>query len=77
MKCISMQEVVDKKIGVISLGCDKNRVDTEKMLAILSQKHTLTPDYDNADVMIINTCSFLESSRKEAIYEILLAFCKD
>ena len=73
MKCISMQEVVDKKIGVISLGCDKNRVDTEKMLAILSQKHTLTTDYDNADVMIINTCSFLESSRKEAIYEILLA----
>lgn len=73
MKRIKMHGVVDKKIGVISLGCDKNRVDTEKMLAILSQKHTLTTDYDNADVMIINTCSFLESSRKEAIYEILLA----
>ena len=70
---INMHGVFNKRIGVISLGCDKNRVDTEKMLAILSQKHTLTTDYDNADVMIINTCSFLESSRKEAIYEILLA----
>lgn len=73
MKRISMHTVVNKRIGVISLGCDKNRVDTEKMLAILSKKHTLTTDYDNADIMIINTCSFLESSRKEAIYEILLA----
>ena len=60
-----------KKIGVISLGCDKNRVDTEKMLAILSEKHIITSDPEDADVIIINTCAFLESSRKEAIEEII------
>ena len=38
---INMHGVFNKRIGVISLGCDKNRVDTEKMLAILSQTRTL------------------------------------
>ncbi|MBQ7339867.1 MAG: 30S ribosomal protein S12 methylthiotransferase RimO [Clostridia bacterium] len=61
------------KIGVISLGCDKNRVDTEKMLAILSKEHQLVSDIEKANVVIINTCAFLESSRKEAIEEILSA----
>ena len=68
-----MQKISNKKIGVISLGCDKNRVDTEKMLYFLSQRHALTTDYDDADILIINTCAFLESARKEAIEEILLA----
>ena len=61
------------KVGVISLGCDKNRVDTEKMLAVLSAKYTLTSDIYDADVIIINTCAFLESARKEAVEEILQA----
>lgn len=65
--------VVNKKVGVISLGCDKNRVDTEKMLAILSQKHTLTSDISEAQVIIVNTCAFLASSREEAIGEVLSA----
>ncbi|MBQ3116328.1 MAG: 30S ribosomal protein S12 methylthiotransferase RimO [Clostridia bacterium] len=60
-----------KRIGVISLGCDKNRVDTEKTLALLSEKHTLVPSIEQAEIVIINTCAFLESSRKEAIEEIL------
>ncbi len=60
-----------KKIGVISLGCDKNRVDTEKMLALVSKEHILTEDIDDAEIIIINTCAFLEDSRKEAISEIL------
>ena len=68
-----MKQVFDKKIGVISLGCDKNRVDTEKMLAMLSTRHTLTANFDNAEILIINTCAFLESARKEAIEEILMA----
>ena len=59
------------RVGVISLGCDKNRVDTEKMLAIVSKKYTLVSDIESAEIIIINTCAFLESSRKEAIYEIL------
>ncbi len=71
-----MQKIYDKKIGVVSLGCDKNRVDTEKMLYFLSQRHALTTDYDNADIIVINTCAFLESARKEAIEEILLAILK-
>ena len=63
----------NKKIGVISLGCDKNRVDTEKMLSVLANRHVLVSNERNADVIIINTCAFLESARKEAISEILYA----
>lgn len=69
--------IKNKKIGVISLGCDKNRVDTEKMLAFLKQRHTLVNEIENAQIIIINTCAFLESARKEAIDEILSAIqCK-
>lgn len=62
-----------KFIGVISLGCDKNRTDTEKMLAILNRKHSITNDVEHAQIIIINTCAFLKSSREEAISEILWA----
>ena len=62
-----------KKVGVISLGCDKNRVDTEKMLAILKRKHILVSDIEQAEVIIVNTCAFLQSAREEAISEILYA----
>ncbi|MBR2384277.1 MAG: radical SAM protein, partial [Clostridia bacterium] len=55
-----------KKIGVISLGCDKNRVDTEKMLAILGAEN-ITNDVLDAEILIINSCAFLESARKEAL----------
>lgn len=55
-----------KAIGVISLGCDKNRVDTEKMLAILGAEN-ITNDISSAQIIIINSCAFLESARKEAI----------
>lgn len=60
-------------VGVISLGCDKNRVDTEKMLALLSNEYSVTTDAIKADAVIINTCAFLQSSREEAIEEILAA----
>ena len=63
----------NKRIGVISLGCDKNRVDTEKMLAILKDRHLLVNDIETAQIIIINTCAFLRSSREEAIGEILSA----
>ncbi len=68
-----MKKLKGKKVGVISLGCDKNRVDTEKMLAIVSQKHSLVSNIEDADIIIVNTCAFLESARKEAIEEILLS----
>lgn len=60
-----------KKVGVISLGCDKNRVDTEKMLYRLQEKYALTNDPEDAEIIVVNTCAFLESARKEAIDEIL------
>ena len=61
-----------KKFGVISLGCDKNRVDTEKMLALIKNYGcTLTDDLNEAQILIINTCAFLQSARTEAIDTIL------
>ena len=59
------------KIGAISLGCDKNRVDTEKMLARLqSAGHTLVGSEEEADVIIVNTCAFIDKAKEESIDEI-------
>lgn len=68
------KKIKGKRIGVISLGCDKNRVDTEKMLSVLKTKHQIVQDIEDAQIIIINTCAFLKSSREEAISEILSAF---
>lgn len=62
-----------KKIGIISLGCDKNRTDTEKMIGRIVSDFDITVDPAAADVIVINTCAFIESARKEAIEEILSA----
>ena len=57
-----------KKVGLISLGCDKNRVDSEIMLANLQKGgFEITNRPEEADVLIVNTCAFLEAARKEAI----------
>ena len=62
------------KVGVISLGCDKNRVDSEIMLASIRKKgFLLTSEQNEADVIIINTCGFIEAARKESIDAILEA----
>ena len=63
--------IENKRIGVISLGCDKNRVDTEKMLSLLKTKHNLVADPLSAQVIVINTCAFIEPARSEGISEIL------
>ena len=47
----------EKTIGVISLGCDKNRVDTEKMLAILGSDK-ITQEKEDAEIIIVNSCAF-------------------
>lgn len=61
-----------KTFGMISLGCDKNRVDAERMLGILHERgFTVTNDAAEAQVLIVNTCAFLESARKEAIDAVL------
>lgn len=60
------------KIGLISLGCAKNLVDSEHMLAQLRQAgFTLTGDLAEADVAIVNTCGFIEAAKSEAIRTIL------
>ena len=62
------------KIGAISLGCDKNRVDTEKMLSRLVEGgHTLVGREEDADVIIVNTCAFIDKAKEESIDEILNA----
>ena len=64
----------NKKVGIISLGCDKNRVDTEKMIALIKQQHKIVNDIEKAQIIIINTCAFLKSARQEAISEVLSAY---
>jgi len=59
-------------IGFISLGCPKNQVDTEVMLReLVDAGYDITPEDYEADVIIINTCAFIESAQKEAIDNIL------
>lgn len=60
------------KIGLISLGCAKNLVDSEHMLARLREAgHEIVTDMDEAEVGIVNTCGFIESAKAEAIDTIL------
>ncbi len=67
-----MERILSKKVYVISLGCDKNRVDTEKMLWYLSAgSYEVTDDAASAEIIIVNTCAFIESARQEAIDTIL------
>lgn len=63
--------VKDLKLGVISLGCDKNTIDTEMFLGSLVDKFEITLNEEEADVLIINTCSFIESAKQESIDTIL------
>ncbi|MDP4087684.1 MAG: 30S ribosomal protein S12 methylthiotransferase RimO [Bacillota bacterium] len=59
------------KLGIVSLGCDKNRVDSEIILGNLRDKFDLTNNPKEADIIIVNTCGFIESSKQESINTIL------
>src|SRR5271166_5039031 len=64
----------------VSLGCPKNLVDSERMLGKLAQDgYTLTPDADGADVVVVNTCGFIEPARQESLAVIreMLALKKE
>jgi len=63
----------------ISLGCDKNLVDSEKMLGLLTRSgYTITDREEEADVIIVNTCSFIHDAKEESIETILnMAAWKD
>src|SRR6478736_2121363 len=60
------------KVGMISLGCPKNLVDSEVMLGLTEQAgHTLTPDAREAEVLVVNTCAFIDRAKQESIDTIL------
>src|SRR5271169_4108365 len=60
------------KVGFVSLGCPKNLVDSEVMMGILAQAGAkLTANVEDADVIVVNTCSFIESAQKESVNAIL------
>ena len=60
------------KVGFVSLGCPKNLVDSEVMMGILARSgYEITPRADEADVLVVNTCSFIEPARKESVDSIL------
>lgn len=59
------------RIGLISLGCDKNRIDSEIILSKINAENVIVNDPKEADVIIVNTCGFIESSKQESIETIL------
>src|SRR5438876_3477853 len=62
-----------KRVGMISLGCPKNLVDAEIMLGQLREQSEveITNDLDDADVVIVNTCGFIDAAKQESIDTIL------
>jgi len=63
---------MEYKVGMISLGCPKNQVDAEHMLALMDAEGWEIVDYvDGCDVVIVNTCGFIDDAKKEAIENIL------
>src|SRR3546814_15404694 len=59
------------KVGMVSLGCPKALVDSERILTKLrSDGYALSPDYDQADVVLVNTCGFLDSAKEESLAAI-------
>lgn len=69
---MEFQQLTKKKVGFISLGCDKNRVDLERIIfAFKTAGFEITPLYEEANIIVINTCSFILDARKESINTIL------
>ena len=59
------------KVGMVSLGCDKNRVDSEIMLGVMNKEYDITNNPKEADIIIVNTCGFIEKAKQESINTIL------
>jgi ribosomal protein S12 methylthiotransferase len=59
------------KFGMVSLGCDKNRIDSEMAIGRLSKKYDLVTDPKEAHIILVNTCGFIEKSKQESINTIL------
>ena len=59
------------KFGVINLGCDKNRIDAEIIISNLKSRYEAVTDEREADILLVNTCGFIETSKQESIDTIL------
>ncbi|AYE33056.1 30S ribosomal protein S12 methylthiotransferase RimO [Clostridium septicum] len=59
------------KVGMVSLGCDKNRVDSELILGSINKYYEITNNPKEADIIIVNTCGFIEKAKQESIDTIL------
>lgn len=69
---LKVGKILNKKIGFVSLGCAKNQTDTETMLALVSDRgFEITNDEADADVIVVNTCAFIDSAKEESISAIL------
>ena len=69
---VSSRQSAPAKVGFVSLGCPKNLVDSEVMMGMLAQAGAhLTPDAEDADVIVVNTCSFIGSAQQESVDTIL------
>ncbi|GIM27788.1 ribosomal protein S12 methylthiotransferase RimO [Clostridium polyendosporum] len=63
--------MIKYKVGLVSLGCDKNRVDSEIMLGKVKTDYDITNEPKEADIIIVNTCGFIEKAKQESIDTIL------
>ncbi|MCD8294732.1 MAG: 30S ribosomal protein S12 methylthiotransferase RimO [Clostridia bacterium] len=67
-----MTDLKSKKFSVIFLGCDKNRVDSEKLISFIQQQgYEVTPDPAEAQIIIVNTCAFINDAREESINTVI------
>ncbi len=63
--------MISPKVGFVSLGCPKALVDSERILTQLrTEGYAITPDYDDADVVVVNTCGFIDSAKAESLEAI-------
>jgi len=60
-----------QKVHFLSLGCPKNRIDTETMLAGIEGEYVITGEAEEADVVVVNTCAFVDSAKEESVNAIL------
>lgn len=68
---MAIQLPTPPKVGMVSLGCPKNLVDSERILTKLrSDGYSMSPDYAGADVVLVNTCGFLDSAKEESLEAI-------
>ena len=60
------------RVGFVSLGCPKNLVDSEVMMGLLDRAGAvMTPDAETADILVVNTCSFIDKAKQESVDAIL------